>query len=93
MNAALVAAVANVIHMVQPDVIVIGGLLSAMPAARFAELEADIQGHLPPLIGHNAIIRQGKWASQNGAAKGAILHFLQAYLNDSTLELDGVARG
>ena len=93
LNAALAAAVANVIHMVQPDVIVIGGLLSAMPAARFAELEADIQGHLPPLIGHNAIIRQGKWASQNGAAKGAILHFLQAYLNDSTLELDGVARG
>ena len=93
LNAALAAAVANVIHIVQPDIVVIGGLLSAMPATRFAELEADIQAHLPALIGHNAIIRQGKWASQNGAAKGAILHFLQAYLNDSTLELDGVARG
>ena len=93
LNAALAAAVANVIHIVQPDIVVIGGLLSAMPAARFAELEADIQAHLPALIGHNAIIRQGKLASQNGAAKGAILHFLQAYLGDPTVELDGVARG
>jgi predicted NBD/HSP70 family sugar kinase len=87
LNTALAAAVANVIFIVQPDVIVIGGLLSAMSSAQFEALEASIRSHLPPLISHSAIIRQGKLASRNAAAIGANHHFVQVYLNDPSSSL------
>lgn len=87
LNAVLAAAVANIILIVQPEKVVIGGLLNSMNGERFEELEASIRSHLPALISHNVLIRQGKFASQNGAAIGANHHFLQDYLNDPSSSL------
>jgi len=87
MNRALSAAIANVIHIVQPDDVVIGGLLSSMPKGLFVNLEAAIRNHLPVLINNNSIIQQGKLASQNSAAIGATHHFLQDYISDPTIDL------
>ena len=81
------AAIANVMYIVQPDVVVIGGLLGSLPPTLFANLEAAIRKHLPTLVNYNTVIKQGKLASRNCAVKGAMQHFLQEYLNDSSLFL------
>jgi predicted NBD/HSP70 family sugar kinase len=83
----LSVAIANVMYIVQPDVVVIGGLLSVMPQAIFADLENAIRAYLPELISNKTVIRQARLASQNSAALGAIHHFLQNYLNDTSVKL------
>lgn len=83
----LSVAIANLMYIVQPDAVVIGGLLSAMPQAVFADLEASIRTYLPELISNKSVIRQGRLASQNSAAIGAIRHFIQDYLNASSSEM------
>jgi predicted NBD/HSP70 family sugar kinase len=83
----LAVAVATVVLMIQPDIIVIGGLLSLLPPGLFAALEAEIRGYLPELISNNTVIQQGKLASQSNAAIGANHHFLQVLLDDATRDL------
>ena len=83
----LSVAIANVLHFVQPDVVVMGGLINFMPKNLFAELENAIRNQLPPLISNNTIFQQGKLISKNGAALGANYHFLRSYLNNSASEL------
>lgn len=75
------------ILLVQPDVALIGGLLSLLPQELFTALEMAIRRHLPALISHNTLIQQGKLVSQSSGAIGAALHFLQAYLTRSTGDL------
>jgi predicted NBD/HSP70 family sugar kinase len=78
----LSVALATYIHMIQPDIVIIGGLLSSMSDEWFSNLEKAIRDYLPPLINNNSIIRKGKTDSQNSAAIGATQHFMQNYLND-----------
>lgn len=78
----LAVAVANVILLIQPDVVIIGGLLSLLPRGSFMQLELAIRRSLPELISNNTTMRQGTSASQSSAASGASLHFLQLYLED-----------
>lgn len=78
---ALSAAVANVIFIVQPEMIVIGGLLSLMPGPLFASLENAIRRHLPTLVNHGSTIQQAKLSSPNSAALGATYHFVLSHLN------------
>lgn len=84
---ALAAAIANMIRMIQPNVVVIGGLLSALSPDLFLALEAAIRRHTPALIGNNTIIQQGKLITQSSAAIGATHHFLQVYLSEGGGEL------
>jgi len=84
---ALAVAVANVIYIVQPDVIVIGGVLSLMSAELFADLTAAIAAQLPSLIENHVFIQQAKLASPNSAAIGATRHFLQNYLTDAATDV------
>lgn len=83
----LSAAIANLIYIVQPDVIVIGGLLSSMPKDLYTDLETAIRKHLPELINNNSVVQQGRLASQNSAAIGATHHFIQNYLSDTETDL------
>jgi glucokinase len=76
------AALATYIHMIQPDIVIIGGLLSSMSDEWFSKLEKAIRDYLPPLINNNSIIQKGRTDSQNSAAIGATEHFMQNYLND-----------
>lgn len=78
----LAVAVANVILLIQPDVVIIGGLLSLLPRGSFMQLELAIRRSLPELISNNTTVRQGTLAAQSSAASGASLHFLQLYLED-----------
>jgi glucokinase len=83
----LSVAIANVLHIVQPDVVVMGGLINYLPKNLFAELENAIRNQLPSLISNNTIFQQGKLISKNGAALGANHHFLRTYLSNSANEL------
>ncbi len=83
----LSVAIANLIYIIQPDVVVIGGLLSSLPGDIFPSLEAAIRNYLPELISNKTVIRKGQMASQSSAAIGATHHFLQNYLNDAANEL------
>ena len=82
LSATSAAAAANIALVIQPDVVVIGGLLGAMSGERFAQLELAIRSHLPALVSHSVLIRQSKHTGQNAAAIGANYHFLRTYLND-----------
>ena len=79
--------IANIIFILQPDMIVVGGLISLMPKPLFTELENQIRAQLPALISNNSIIQQGSLDTQNSAALGASYHFLQSYLNDKVKDL------
>lgn len=81
------SAIDNVIHLIQPDVVVVGGLLSSIPKTLFPDLETAIRKNLPMLISNNTVIQQGGLTSQNSAAIGAIQHFLQSYLTDNSTGL------
>lgn len=84
---ALAVVAANMILMIQPEVVLIGGLLSLLPQDLFADLETAIRRHLSALISHNTLIRQGKLALQSSGAIGATHHFLQTYLSRANGEL------
>jgi predicted NBD/HSP70 family sugar kinase len=78
----LAVAIANMVLLVQPDVIVIGGLLSALSPDLFLALESAIRRQIPALIGNNTLIQQGRLATHSSAAIGANHHFLQVYLSE-----------
>jgi predicted NBD/HSP70 family sugar kinase len=73
----LSVAIAGVIFMIQPDILVIGGLINSAPKTLFIHLENAIRAHIPALINNNLIIKQGVMDAQNIAAIGAVHHFLQ----------------
>ncbi len=83
----LSSAVANVILLVQPERVVIGGVLSTLPPSLFAELEAAIRRHLPLLINNHLIIQQARVYAANSAAVGATHHYLQSYLDTPNVNL------
>lgn len=82
MNRVIAAAVANLILIVQPHVLVLGGALSAMPPALLADLNSQIRACLPAMISNNLTIRPGISAANTTAAHGAVHHFLEHYLSD-----------
>lgn len=83
----LAAAVANIIYVVQPDLVVMGGFFSTIPAGLHAEVRAAIGEHLPHLIANHCIIQQATVTSPNSAAIGAAHHFLQEYITNPDYDL------
>jgi glucokinase len=83
----LATAVANIVLTVQPDEVVIGGLLSALPKPIFRQFESALRGQIPTLISNNLLIRQGVMEHKNNAAIGAIYHFLESKLTEILSEL------
>lgn len=82
LNTALAVAVANFVYLIQPDQVVIGGLLGEMPPPIYADFKALILGHLPSLFANRLMIQQAQLTGANTAALGATYHFLEAFLSD-----------
>ncbi len=76
----LSSAVANTICVIQPDTVVIGGLLSGIPETAFTSLNSAIREKLPPLFANRVRIEQANLVSLNSAALGATYHFMERYL-------------
>ncbi len=87
LNTALAAAMANVIYMVQPDVMVVGGILSQMPLPLYTDLEARARAYLSPLFTNRLVIQQAALSSPNRAALGAVYHFLQTHLDQTDTDM------
>lgn len=82
LNTALAVAVANTIYMLQPDMVIIGGLLTSMPSSLCTQLILDIRHHLPRLFSNRSIIRQSTMSSAYRSGIGANDHFLDRYLSN-----------
>lgn len=77
----LSVACASLIHILQPDILMIGGLFSSLPANVFQEMESDIRSRIPPLISNKIIIKQGSTDPRINSASGAARHFLNTNLS------------
>jgi glucokinase len=86
MNTALAVAIANFVYLVQPDQVVIGGLLGTMPSSVYSDLKTIIHDCLPRLFANRLIIQQALLTGENTAALGATYHFLEAFLHDLSTE-------
>lgn len=77
LNTVLAKAIANVIYLVQPNMIVIGGVLSAMSVQQFNILATSIRAQLPALFANQIEIEQARLQSHNLGALGANYHFIE----------------
>lgn len=87
LHAVLSTAIANIIYIIQPDAVVIGGILSAMPPNIFHDLTLSIRGHLSDLFANQVHIEQARFISANISALGANYHFIENYLLSESFDL------
>lgn len=83
----LAVAVINIIYVLQPDAIVLGGILSGIQTSTLSQINAAIRSNLPTLFANHIQIEQAQVTSSNSAALGAIYHFLDEYLVPDTFNL------
>lgn len=88
LTAVLATAITNIIYVLQPDAIVIGGILAAMSEQQFKLLRTSIREQLPALFANQIQIEQAQFESRNIAALGANYHFIENYLLPETFELE-----
>lgn len=86
-TAVLAAAIANIIYVIQPDEVVIGGIMGLVPKSLFSTITATIRQHLPTLFANQIRIEQAQFLSSNISALGATYHFLENYLTQHNFEL------
>lgn len=87
LNTVLTIAIANIIYVIQPNTIVMGGVLSAMSTPQFNLLVSSIREELPALFANQIKIEQARLQSGNTGALGANYHFIENYLLSETFEL------
>ena len=73
----LAVSIANLIHIVQPRVLIVGGVLGTMPAGLYAQLEDSIRKFLPSLINNYLILQRSRVSSPNLALAGVAYEFLE----------------
>lgn len=77
----LALSISNLLCLLQPSVLVIGGTLSTMPVTLFEQFERLIRRRLPPLISNRLVIEHARLTAGNGVAVGVAHQFLLEYLN------------
>lgn len=82
----LVKSIVMTTYLIQPDILVLGGVLSTAPESLYKQIETAIYDALPSLFANHLVIRQGTVSSPNRAALGASYHFLKTYLGDSNTD-------
>lgn len=84
MFADLSLAVSNLIYVLQPTVLVIGGALSNLPPGLSAQLETEIRSKLPSLLSNHLIVRPAAMTGRYAAAMGAAHWFLHEHVTTGT---------
>lgn len=87
LNTVLAIAITNIIYLIQPNTVVIGGILSTISANQLNALVTSIRKELPSLFTNLVHIEHAKLQSRNAGALGANYHFLENYLLGETFEL------
>lgn len=80
----LAIAVCNLIYVLQPLVLIVGGALSNPPPGISAGLENGIRTQLPSLLSNHLVIRYASETGRFAAAKGATRMFLQRFITTDT---------
>ncbi len=76
----LVDAVSDLIYILQPVVLIVGGALSKAPPAISASLEQAVRAQLPALLSNHLMFRYASETGRFAPAKGAARMFLQRYV-------------
>ena len=76
---ALAIAACNLIYVLQPELLIIGGALSNLPAPLRPRLEQRIRRRLPQLISNHLLLRYARRSDAEAAVCGAADRFLQQY--------------
>ncbi|MBA2667540.1 MAG: ROK family protein [Trueperaceae bacterium] len=72
--------IASFVHLIQPELLVIGGALAGGPERVLDDVEASLRRHLPTLLDNNLIVRRARVVSASAAAIGATRVFLHRFL-------------
>lgn len=75
----LAVELSNLVYILQPEMLIIGGALSNMPFGFRTYLENSIRKLLPSLISNHLLIKYGSMTGTRVAAVGAAHRFLQYY--------------
>ena len=79
---ALAGQLASFVHLVQPQLLVLGGAMAAAPDGVAAAVESALRQRLPALLDNHLVLRRARVASPSSAAYGATRAFLQRFLRD-----------
>jgi glucokinase len=82
----LALAVCNLLYVLQPRLLVVGGALSNLPASLRPGFEQRIRKQLPPLISNHLLVRYARLGDARAAVCGAVDRFLDHYPVEHTIE-------
>jgi len=85
MLAVLGDQIAAFVHLLQPELLVIGGGLAGAPSALLDRLEANLRRRLPTLLDNALIVRRARVVAPEATAVGATRVFLQRFLAEETV--------
>ena len=88
---ALGAQLASFVHLIQPELLVIGGALAGAPERVLADVESSLRRRLPRLLDNNLIVRRARVTTSDAAALGATRGFVQRFLAEDGPALASVA--
>jgi predicted NBD/HSP70 family sugar kinase len=77
----LALSISNLLCLIQPSVLIMGGALSTMPLKLFEQLERKVRRPLTPLVSNRLVIQQARLTAPNSVALGAAHRFLMEYLD------------
>ena len=76
----LAAQLASFVHIVQPELLVLGGAMAGAPERVSSAVESALRDRLPTLLDNNLVVRRARSTSASSAAYGATRAFLQRFL-------------
>ncbi len=76
----LAVQLASFVHLIQPELLVLGGAMAGAPERVTAAVEAALRQRLPTLLDNNLVVRRARATSSSTAAYGATRAFLQRFL-------------
>lgn len=84
----LALSIGNLLYIVQPSVLIIGGALSTMPDVLYQELNSGIRRRIPPIISNRLVIERARLSEPGSVAMGVARQFLQSFVNsDSFIQI------
>ncbi len=78
------AQAASFVHLIQPELLVIGGAFAGAPAGILADVENALRRRLPSLLDNNLIVRPARVDDDLAAAVGATRVFVQRFVHEDT---------
>lgn len=81
------AQVASFVHLIQPEMLVIGGALAGAPERVLADVESALRRRLPRLLDNNLIVRRARMVDDHAAALGATRSFVHRFLHEDVTPL------